>query len=74
MKKLKYYVHLDRFVKRNSGMANFAVFDTPRAAMRCFKRNPVYGQIDVRGIDGRGRHVRECWKYWNRGKIVTQSF
>lgn len=66
-----YYVHLDRVWEHRdgNGSSNFRVFKDKRAAVQCLKKNPKYGQIDVRG------HKVEpyCWLYWQRGRIVKNN-
>jgi hypothetical protein len=65
-----YYVALDRFKElRDGGGSNFKVCFTKEHALQVFKKNPKYGQIDVRG-----RGIKPyCWKYWNKGRVITQQ-
>lgn len=66
-----YYVHLDRVWHHpdGSGSSNFRVFKDKRAALVCLKKNPKYGQIDVRGY----KVKPHCWLYWHRGRIIEQQ-
>lgn len=69
----RYFVHLDRWIDHDCGFQNELTFKNPTAALRCLKRNPKYGQLDVRRFGRRGCYVRYCWKYWDHGRIVTQD-
>lgn len=65
-----YYVALDRFKDLSSGgFSNFVVCKTKEHALQVFKRNPKHGQIDVRGYGV----TPYCWKFWHKGKIITQQ-
>ena len=74
MKKLRYYVNTGgKWIKSSGGSeSNFIIFNSATAANRYFMRRPGR-QIDVRGIDSKGRCVGCCWKYWMRGKVVEQK-
>ena len=64
-----YYVALDRFKNIRGGFSNFVMCKTKENAMQVFKKNPKRGQIDVRGH----RVVPHCWKYWQKGRVITQQ-
>jgi len=67
-----YYVALDRFknLREGNGFSNFVVCKTKEHALQVFKKNPKRGQIDVRGPNIKPY----CWKYWHKGRVITQEF
>lgn len=71
--KINYYVSLDK--PRDlpcGGFTTFEIFTNRNAAMRCLKKNPRSGQIDIRFPHTHKKPF--CWKYWDKGKIIDQGW
>lgn len=70
-----YNVVLDRWVPYpDGGGRNFETVKSLRHAVQILKRNPKYGQIDVRYRNPQNRLQKPyCCMYWDRGRIVKQE-
>ena len=74
--KQKFYnVALDRWKDYpDGGGRNFEQVNSLRHAIQIIKRNPKYGQIDVRYRNPKNRLQRPyCCMYWDHGRIIKQE-